>query len=163
MTAGRRYAPVISMNLLAAWIAVAVFIAAVVAPAAFAVLPTRTLAGAMVGRVLPVLFWSGIVVGAAVIVLRATVARVAAIGGLVLLAGNAVALTIEHRLHALLVSLGGPIDSIAISDPRRIAFGRMHGLSVLCMAVGLVGASVALIVLLRQALGEHPAATPPLS
>ena len=42
---------------------------AVVAPAAFAVLPTRTLAGALVGRVLPVLFWCGMLVGVGVAVL----------------------------------------------------------------------------------------------
>ena len=37
-------------------------LAAVVAPAAFAVLPSRTLAGALVGRVLPTVFIAGIVV-----------------------------------------------------------------------------------------------------
>jgi hypothetical protein len=35
-----------------------------VAPAAFRVLPTRALAGALVGEVLPVLFWAGAVTGA---------------------------------------------------------------------------------------------------
>jgi hypothetical protein len=138
------------MNLLAAWIGVAVFVAAVIAPAAFAVLPTRALAGTLVGQALPVLFMSGILVGAAAIALHATTARVVAAGGLLLLAGNALALMIEQRLHALLVSLGAPIDSIAITDPRRVAFGRMHGLSVLLMAVGMVGACIALVVLVRR-------------
>ena len=53
----------ISVVALSAWLGAAVLVAAVVAPAAFAVLPTRTLAGALVGRVLPVLFYSGAVVG----------------------------------------------------------------------------------------------------
>ena len=157
MTRRRPYASLITMNGLAAWIGMAVFVAAVIAPAAFAVLPTRALAGALVGRALPVLFVSGIVLGAAVIALHATVMRVAALGGLVLLAGNSVALMIENRLHALLVSLGAPIDSIALTDPRRLAFGRMHGLSVLMMAIGLLGASVALVVLMRH-VSVEPAA-----
>src|SRR6476660_908708 len=55
----------IAVALLAAWLGAATVFAAVVAPAAFDVLPSRTLAGALVGRVLPVLFWSGVVVGVA--------------------------------------------------------------------------------------------------
>ncbi|MDE3217575.1 MAG: DUF4149 domain-containing protein, partial [Gemmatimonadota bacterium] len=41
------------------WLGAAVLLAAAVAPAAFAVLPSRSLAGDLVGRVLPVIFWSG--------------------------------------------------------------------------------------------------------
>lgn len=160
MTLARRYGSLMTMNLLAAWIGVAVFVAAVIAPAAFAVLPTRALAGALVGQALPVLFVSGIVVAAVVIALHATAARAAAVGGLVLLAGNAFALMIENRLHALVVSIGAPIDSIAITDPRRIAFGRMHGLSVLLMGIAVLGASVALAVLMRHA-SVAPAAPVP--
>ena len=46
--------------LVAAWIGAALITVAVVAPGAFAVLPSRTMAGAMVGRVLPALFIAGI-------------------------------------------------------------------------------------------------------
>ena len=48
--------------LLAAWLGAGVLFAAVVAPAAFAVLPSRNLAGALVGRVLPVVLIAGVVV-----------------------------------------------------------------------------------------------------
>ena len=41
-----------SLSLLDAWLGAAIFVAAFVAPAAFAVLPTRALAGAIVGRIL---------------------------------------------------------------------------------------------------------------
>jgi len=51
--------------LLSAWLGAAVLVTTVVAPAAFAVLPSRTLAGALVGRVLPVLFIAGLVVALA--------------------------------------------------------------------------------------------------
>ena len=159
MTTRGAYSALVTIILLAAWIGVAVFVAAVIAPAAFAVLPTRALAGALVGEALPVLFVTGIVVGAIAIVLHGSASRTTAAGGLVLLTGNGVALMIEHRLHALLVSIGGPIDSITITDPRRIAFGRMHGLSVLMMAIGVAGASVALVVLMRRL---HAASAAPL-
>lgn len=160
MSARRPYAALVTMNLLAAWIGIAVFVAAVIAPAAFAVLPTRALAGALVGEALPVLFISGIAVGAMAIVLHAATSRPTAAGGFVLLFGNTVALIIEHRLHALLVSLGAPIDSIAVTDPRRIAFGRMHGLSVLLMAIGMAGACLALIMLARRVSLESPLHAP---
>ena len=163
MTPPRPYLALITMNMLAAWIGVAVFVAAVIAPAAFAVLPTRALAGALVGQALPALFMSGIVVGAVVIALHGSDARPVALGGLVLLAGNACAVMIENRLHALLVSLGAPIDSIAITDPRRVAFGRMHGLSVLLMGIAMIGAAVALVVLIRRFVARSDLPTFPLS
>src|ERR1041385_2725318 len=50
--------------LLSAWLGAAILVAAVVAPAAFKVLPTRTLAGALVGQVLPVIFIAGLVIAA---------------------------------------------------------------------------------------------------
>ncbi len=53
----------------ALWLGAALVTVAVVAPRAFAVLPSRTMAGTMVGAVLPVVFLSGLVVAAAVVVL----------------------------------------------------------------------------------------------
>ena len=50
-----------SAVVLAAWLGAAVYFSAVVARAAFGVLPTRTLAGELVGATLPTLFISGVV------------------------------------------------------------------------------------------------------
>src|SRR5437763_15992796 len=55
--------------LLTLWLGAAILFSLVVAPAAFAVLPTRWLAGALVGRVLPVIFYAGVIIGAAIVVL----------------------------------------------------------------------------------------------
>jgi hypothetical protein len=144
------YAALVSIALLAAWLGVALFIAAVIAPAAFAVLPTRALAGALVGRALPVLFVAGLALGAIITVGYASTARLVAIGGLILLAGNAAALMIERRLHSLLIVVGVPIDTLAMTDPRRLEFGRLHGISVLMMGIGVVGALIALVALARR-------------
>jgi hypothetical protein len=143
----------VGIVLLAAWLGAAVFVAAVITPAAFAVLPTRALAGAIVGSALPVLFTLGILIGAGVtlITLGGAAGRAVTGGTSVLAITSAAALLVTIRLHALRAALGMPIDALDRADPRRVTFGQMHGLSVLLMGVGLVGASVALVVLARQA------------
>ncbi|MES2179561.1 MAG: DUF4149 domain-containing protein [Gemmatimonadota bacterium] len=141
-----------TLGLLAAWLGAAVIVSAVVAPAAFAVLPSRTLAGALVGRVLPVLFWTGISLG----IVTAMVARAVGAGwfgvgaAVVLAAACAVAqLVISPRIEAIRSAIGGPVDALDPSDPRRQAFGKLHGMSVLWMGVGAVAALVSLVVLAR--------------
>jgi hypothetical protein len=139
--------------LLAAWLGAALLVAAVVAPAAFAVLPTRTLAGALVGRVLPAIFWSGMGAGLAVLALTWTMPqrgwRTAAAMTLV---GACVAaqLVVAPRIEQVRAQIGGAVDALDPSDPRRQAFGRLHGLSVAWMGLGGLAAVVALILLLRQ-------------
>lgn len=141
--------------LLAAWLGAALLVAAVVAPAAFAVLPTRTLAGSLVGRVLPVVFWSGMGVGAVVALIGWSEmdGRVGRTASAVLLAAScAVAqLGIAPRIAAIRRSVVGSMDALDPSDPRRQAFGRLHGLSVAWMGLGGVAALVALVLLIRLA------------
>lgn len=142
---------VASLSLLAAWTGIAVFIAAVVTPAAFAVLPTRALAGALVGRTLPVLFALGIVAGLLVAVMNQSMeAGRAATGGAIVLAVMCVAaLMVEQRLRAMLAAVGAPMESLPASDVRRAAFGRLHGVSVLLLGVAVLGACVAFAVIAR--------------
>jgi len=68
---------VIENTLVAAWLGAAVLVAAVVAPAAFRVLPTRSLAGAVVGQVLPVIFASGFLIAIIAMGLEARMTRFA--------------------------------------------------------------------------------------
>lgn len=142
---------------LALWLGAAALVAGVVAPAAFAVLPTRTLAGALVGRVLPVVFWSGIGIGVlAALMVRDTGGMT--LGGLVIMVlGCAVAqFVISPRIERIRAAIGGPIDALALTEPRRADFGRLHGLSVLAMGIAGVGALVALVMLLRIASTRNP-------
>ena len=148
-----------SIVLLAAWLGAAVLVAAVVAPAAFAVLPTRTLAGALVGRVLPVVFWSGMVVGLVVAALGWSTSgsawRMAA--GITLALSSAIAqLGITPRIEAIRASVGGPIDALDPIDPRRQAFGRLYGMSVAWMGVGAIAATFALVLLVRAVSRNSP-------
>ena len=123
---------------LAAWIGAALLTAAVVAPAAFAVLPTRALAGALVGRVLPTLFVAGalltaIAAGAAWRDTgRFAVARVA-LGTLAAVACVIAQFVIARRIEVLRAAIGPNLEALSPSDPRRLAFGKLHGLSVVSL------------------------------
>lgn len=136
--------------LLSAWLGAAILVAAVVAPAAFAVLPSRSLAGALVGRILPVLFISGIVV--AVVIAASELARgqrllsigtAGALGAIIL--GCAIAqFAISPRIERIRLAVGGPIEALDASDPRRQAFGTLHAFSVMWLGVAMLGAAVAI-------------------
>jgi hypothetical protein len=142
-----------SVVLIAAWLGAAILVATVVAPAAFAVLPSRTLAGALVGRVLPVIFWSGMAVGLVVAALgwRLPAGAWRTGGALALVAACAAAqLVIAPRIQAVRAQIGGAVDALDASDPRRQAFGRLHGLSVAWMGVGALAALVTLILIVRS-------------
>jgi hypothetical protein len=142
--------PLAALVLLSAWVGAALLVSAVVAPAAFAVLPTRTLAGALVGRVLPALFWSGVFVGVAATAmswslpsrpLRATAALAVVVASVVAQLG------ITPRIERIRAAVGGPIDALAVDDPRRLEFGRLHGLSVGMLGVATLAAVVAAILI----------------
>lgn len=142
----------LSVILIAAWLGAALLASAVVAPAAFAVLPSRTLAGALVGRVLPGLFWSGMALGVVVFMAnRSTgaglVGRSAAFA--LTVACVTAQFVIAPRIEAVRVSIGGPVDALALADARRQLFGKLHGLSVLCLGIAGLAAVIALIMLAR--------------
>ena len=147
-----------SLSLLAAWIGIAVFIAAVVAPAAFAVLPTRALAGALVGRTLPVLLALGIFVGVLVVILNQWMdaGRTVAWGASLLALMCVAAMLVERRLREMLGAIGAPMESLAASDVRRAAFGRLHGVSVLLLGIAVLGACVAVAMIARAVSLRSP-------
>jgi hypothetical protein len=151
-------ATVLALVLLAAWLGAALLVAAVVAPTAFAVLPSRTLAGAVVGRVLPVLFWSGMLVGLAAAALTWSLpARVWRTGAaLALVAACAAAQLVIAPRIARVREAAGAIEALDPADPRRQAFGRLHGLSVMWMGVGGLAALLALILLTRLISSRSP-------
>jgi hypothetical protein len=134
--------------LLALWFGAAFFFAAVVAPAAFAVLPTPGLAGALVGGVLPSLFVSGMGVGAIIIGLEIRAprpgGRLRGVGGGVMLIACGVAqFVIGGRIERLRAAVGSPIAALSQDDPRRVAFGRLHGLSVAALGAAMIAAVAA--------------------
>ena len=132
--------------LLSAWLGAAVLFATVVAPAAFAVLPSRLLAGALVGRVLPVVFVSGIAVAAASLVIDRhgggvlpNVRRAAMV--LIVVACAVAQFGIAPRIERVRNQIAGPIEQLARDDPHRVAFGRLHAISVGWLGLAMVAAA----------------------
>jgi hypothetical protein len=151
-----RFSPsLIEIVLLALWLGAAAFLALVVAPSLFAVLPTRTLAGAVVGRILPPVFIAGIVVGAIVLGLQVAGRRAWAwhgreIAGTTLIAACAIAqFIIAPQINRLRAEIGGPLEDLAASDARRVAFGRLHGISVAWLGLAMLAAAAAMIIAAR--------------
>lgn len=134
--------------LLSAWLGATVLFAAVVAPAAFRVLPSRTLAGVLVGAVLPVLFWMGAGIGAvAFLSLRQRAARRWALGAALLLTATSLGaeVVVGRAIGRLRSAIGPDLEAVPASDPRRRAFGRLHGVSVLLLGVGMLSAGALLV------------------
>jgi len=105
-----------------------------------------------VGRVLPVLFWSGIVIGFLVLWLGWGVPSPTARTGaaLVLIVSSLVAqLVIAPRIERVRAEIGGPLEALDPSSPLRQAFGRLHGMSVACLGAGGLAALLILVLLVR--------------
>ena len=147
--------PAIELSVLAFWLGGAVLTAAVVAPAAFAVLPSRTLAGNLVGQVLPVIFYSGIVVGLLVIGLETADhdgwhwGTPVVFGALIAVACAIAQFVVGSRIEAVRVRIGGSVDALSPDDPLRATFGRLHGVSVGLMGIAMLAAAVALVAVAR--------------
>ena len=146
--------------LLALWLGASLFFALGVAPAAFAVLPARELAGALVGRLLPVLFWTGAALGGVLISLgllqhgRSGFRRSRVVAATVISLSCLVAqLGVAPRIASLRATVAAPLASLPPADPQRILFGRLHMLSVAWLALAMMAATVSaalLLVVLRS-------------
>ncbi|HEX6534949.1 MAG TPA: DUF4149 domain-containing protein [Gemmatimonadaceae bacterium] len=154
---------VATVLVLALWLGAAIYFAVAVAPAAFRVLPTRTLAGALVGGTLPAIFVSGIV-ALLIAALLAWRDPAGAPGRSVRLAASLLAAAlcavaqfgVDPRIERLRASLGGALEGASVGDPARAAFGRLHALSVGLLGLAMVLAIVVLVVASRHLLTRPP-------
>jgi hypothetical protein len=141
---------------LALWLGAAIFFASVVAPALFAVLPSRTLAGAVVGRLLPIVFYAGILIGALALLLEWAGGSgwtwgVRSISAIAMIVACGVAqLIVGPRIERIRGEIPGPIENLPLDDARRVAFGRLHGVSVAWMGLAMLAAAVALVSAARH-------------
>ncbi len=157
--------------LLGIWLGAAVFFIAV-AQAAFAVLPQRELAGAVVGRSLTFLNLGGLGIAILLVVLSLLTAR--DIGRLwvwidrVLISIIAVAcavgqFVIGFMLLSVRAQMGGrPIDEIAVDDPLRVQFNTLHEYSVWVLMAAMAAGFIAFFVIAnrRQNLSSGTASQP---
>lgn len=119
------------------WIGGLIFFAFVLAPAAFSVLPSRHLAGTVVGRSLGALHWMGIVSGIIFLASSILYSQLTKGSPHFFAARNVLiclmlALTlisqfgIIPRMDTLRASIGGEIDSVPADNPARMQFDALH-------------------------------------
>lgn len=151
----------IRLLILAVWLGAAVFFIGV-AQSAFAVLPQRELAGAVVNRNLAILNYSGMAIATLLILtslvgtanlsrfwvwverfLLLTLAAACAIGQFV----------IGFWLASVRNQIGKPIDEVAVDDPLRIQFNMLHEYSVWVLFAGMIAALVAFFIISNRKFG----------
>ena len=169
MKSGRRYEGAgggmpatldgVRLLLVALWLGAAIYFSFAVAPSAFAVLPSRELAGALVTRTLAVVNVSGFIVALVVLLTSPLggriVNRFARWAEIAALAVLAAATAIGHwviaaRLREMRAVMRGTIDALAQSDPARVAFNDLHGYSVKALGAGMLAALLAFVLIARR-------------
>jgi uncharacterized membrane protein len=123
---------------LVVWLGGLIFLAFVEAPTVFTpgLLPSRHLAGSIVGRSLDLLHWMGIVSGIVFLVVsmiynRMTLGSARAVSGRHLLIALMLLLVvisqfaISPKMHAIRNELG-VIDNVPLDNPLRVEFNRLH-------------------------------------
>jgi hypothetical protein len=155
----------LQLLLLGVWLGAAVFFGAAVAPTLFGVLrgaqlPNASeLAGTMVQRLLAIINRGGFEISLFLLVTgyftSKKQSRPVRFAEMISLAIMAIMTGVSHwiisaRMMALRAAMQAPIDQIAGSDPRRIAFDALHGYSVAAMGVAIVAALLAFFMISIQ-------------
>jgi hypothetical protein len=151
--------------LLGLWLGAAVFFGAAVAPAVFGVLRgaqlpnANELAGMMITRLLATINRGGFEISLFLIVtgyfLSKKENQLKRFAEMISLAIMAIMTGVSHwiisaRMLALRAAMQSPIDQIASSDPRRVAFDALHGYSVIAMGIAIVAGLVAFLIIARS-------------
>ena len=145
--------------LIALWLGAAVFFSFAVAPSAFAVIPARELAGAVVARTLAVVNTGGAVIGLLLLLSlpldrRAASRRARAGEGVSLLFLTALCAAgqwvISARMATLRAQIRRPIDELAANDPVRVAFNSLHVYSVWALVAAMLAGAAALLLIARR-------------
>ncbi len=151
--------PDIRRLLLILWLGSACFFSFAVAPSAFAVLPSREIAGAIVSQTLAIVNYSGLVIG--LILLVSSLVRQTNVNRFQLLAERLMLLILTLAcaagqfviglwLSLLKGQIGRPIDEVAVGDPLRVQFNNFHQYSVWVLATAMIAALVAYFLMSRK-------------
>jgi uncharacterized protein YacL len=160
---GQQVIAFIEVLLLAVWLGAMMFFSFAVAPTAFAVLPSRELAGKVVTSAITKVEVIGLIVGAVLFVIQVffwRARRVSAIekairASLLILMITMAALSqywISPKMSALRVAMGGLIDDVPATDPLRVQFNDLHQYSVALMGTAMLAGLVVLFITVRSLL-----------
>lgn len=150
------------LTILAFWLGMLAFFSFVVAPAAFAVLPTQHLAGQVVSRTLGIGEIMGIILGMLLLILlllargRKGKAFLFELVVVVLMtAAMGVSKVISGWMHALRVKAGEALYTLPGSDPVRSSFDQLHHFSVALAGFVMLAALVLIVMLVRRKDNPH--------
>lgn len=161
----QQIAAYIEVLLLGVWLGSMMFFSFAVAPSAFAVLPTREMAGVMVTSSIGKIEVLGLVIGALLILIHTANWRTrpssrgvktAQIALLILMIASAglSRFWISPAMVSIRATMGGRIDEMAASDPMRIQFNDLHQYSVGLMSAAIIAGLVVLFLTVRSWLNR---------
>jgi len=145
-TIGQLLLAFVEVLLLAAWVGSMIFFSIAVAPSAFAVLPTREMAGVMVTSTIGKVEVIGLIIGPFLILVNAVkssrssaakILRIVLIGLMVMCAALS-RFWISPSMVSLRAAMGGHIDEVSPADPMRLQFNALHQYSVALMGIAIV-------------------------
>jgi hypothetical protein len=152
----------VRMSLLAAWLGVAIYFSAIVAPSAFGVLRSFSLsnaseiAGTIVTRTLSTVNKSGLFLSLLLIITafatKKYYGRRSFIFQNVLLVIVAISTgvgewVIAAKMRGLRAAMHGQIDQVPLNDPNRLAFAALHGYSVAALSIAIIAALVVILLM----------------
>ncbi|MEK6407820.1 MAG: DUF4149 domain-containing protein [Acidobacteriota bacterium] len=151
----------IEVLLIGVWLGSMIFFSFAVAPSAFAVLPTREMAGVMVTSTIGKIELLGLIIGPLLILIKALGLRARRLSGasktlegvLVLVMIAAAALSrfwISPSMVSLRAQMGGHIDDLPATDPLRLQFNDLHQYSVALMGTAMFAGVVILFLTVRS-------------
>lgn len=146
--------------LLGVWLGSMMFFSFAVAPSAFAVLPTREMAGVMVTSSIGKIEVLGLVLGTFLILIHAArwptnplsrpVRALQVVLLLLMIASAGVSrFWISPAMVSLRAAMGGHIDDVASTDPMRIQFNDLHQYSVGLMTAAMICGFIVLFLTVR--------------
>jgi len=145
----------IRLLMLAVWLGASLFFIGVAA-SAFAVVPQRELAGAVVNRTLSILNFAGM--GIAVLLILTSFVAASKVNQLwlwverflLLIVGATCAIgqfVLGFWLASVRNQIGRPIDEVAVDDPLRIQFNTLHDWSQWVLFAGMIAAFLAFFII----------------
>jgi len=151
----------IEVLLLGVWLGSMIFFSFAVAPSAFAVLPTREMAGVMVTSSIGKVEVLGLVIGTLLVILhvanwrsrqssRAIKTLHSALLLLMIASAGLSRFWLSPAMVSLRAQMGGQIDSVLVTDPMRVQFNYLHQYSVGLMSAAMVSGLVVLFLAVRS-------------
>jgi hypothetical protein len=143
--------------LLGVWLGSMMFFSFAVAPSAFAVLPSRHLAGLLVANTLVKVEVIGLAIGLALLLIQIIKTRTQAANGklnflflaVMLAATAALYFWVSPAMNSLRVAMGNEIDNVPVTDPLRIQFNDLHQYSVSLMGTAILAGLALLFFTVR--------------